>query len=182
MAIVFQRTPSSVDLRGNAPTDEDWARTLQPGWPRARRHNFADIVEGRPFQEDLVADGWTDIFRSLASGGALSKAIGALEGTVTAPDSSSEALTLEATVGDGQGSLGGEGERCREARLCLGKRSAVEGEDAEQEPDAAVAPEEATPAYRPALGLTGRSDGRRGLQKPLTAAAHDPGSVPGGAT
>ncbi len=65
---VFQRTPSSVDLRGNKPTDQAWAKTLQPGWQRARRHNFADIVEGRPFTEDLVNDGWTDIFRSLAAG------------------------------------------------------------------------------------------------------------------
>ncbi len=69
---VFQRTPSSVDLRGNKPTDPEWAKTLQPGWQRARRHNFADIVEGRPFTEDLVNDGWTDIFRSLAAGFALS--------------------------------------------------------------------------------------------------------------
>jgi cyclohexanone monooxygenase len=60
---VFQRTPSSVDLRGNGPTDPEWAKTLQPGWQRARRENFADIVVGRPFEEDLVADGWTDIFR-----------------------------------------------------------------------------------------------------------------------
>ncbi|HVN02399.1 MAG TPA: NAD(P)/FAD-dependent oxidoreductase [Caulobacteraceae bacterium] len=65
---VFQRTPSSVDLRGNKPTDYEWAKTLQPGWQRARRHNFADIVEGRPFEVDLVGDGWTDIFRTLAAG------------------------------------------------------------------------------------------------------------------
>jgi len=65
---VFQRTPSSVDLRGNAPTDDEWASTLEPGWQRARRHNFADIVEGRPFEVDLVSDGWTDIFRTLAAG------------------------------------------------------------------------------------------------------------------
>jgi cyclohexanone monooxygenase len=65
---VFQRTPSSVDLRGNSPTDPAWAASLQPGWQRARRHNFADIVEGRPFEVDLVNDSWTDIFRSLASG------------------------------------------------------------------------------------------------------------------
>ena len=70
---VFQRTPSSVDLRGNKPTDEAWAQSLQPGWQRARRHNFADIVEGRPFEEDLVNDGWTDIFRSLAAGFALAQ-------------------------------------------------------------------------------------------------------------
>ncbi|HEY2356337.1 MAG TPA: NAD(P)/FAD-dependent oxidoreductase [Phenylobacterium sp.] len=65
---VFQRTPSSLDLRGNKPTDDAWAQSLEPGWQRARRHNFADIVEGRPFQEDLVNDSWTDIFRSLAAG------------------------------------------------------------------------------------------------------------------
>jgi cyclohexanone monooxygenase len=68
---VFQRTPSSVDHRGNKSTDYEWAKTLQPGWQRARRHNFADIVEGRPFEVDLVSDGWTDIFRSLAAGFAL---------------------------------------------------------------------------------------------------------------
>jgi cyclohexanone monooxygenase len=65
---VFQRTPSSVDVRGNAPTDDAWAASLEPGWQRARRHNFADIVEGRPFEVDLVGDGWTDIFRTLAAG------------------------------------------------------------------------------------------------------------------
>jgi len=65
---VFQRTPSSVDLRGNAPTDYEWAKSLEPGWQRARRHNFADIVEGRPFEVDLVGDGWTDIFRTLSAG------------------------------------------------------------------------------------------------------------------
>jgi cyclohexanone monooxygenase len=64
---VFQRTPSSVDLRGNAPTDPGWVKSLAPGWQRARRENFADIVEGRPFEVDLVADGWTDIFRRLQS-------------------------------------------------------------------------------------------------------------------
>ena len=64
---VFQRTPSSVDARGNRPTDEAWYQSLKPGWQRARRENFADIVVGRPFEEDLVADGWTDIFRRLQS-------------------------------------------------------------------------------------------------------------------
>ena len=37
---VFQRTPSSVDLRGNAPTDHEWAKTLEPGWQRARRRQL----------------------------------------------------------------------------------------------------------------------------------------------
>jgi cyclohexanone monooxygenase len=64
---VFQRTPSSVDLRGNKATDPGWAKTLQPGWQRARRENFNDVVTGRPFEVDLVSDAWTDIFRNLQS-------------------------------------------------------------------------------------------------------------------
>ena len=62
---VFQRTPSSVDLRGNKPTDEDWYKTLEPGWQRARRENFAAVLLGQNFNEDLVADGWTDIARRI---------------------------------------------------------------------------------------------------------------------
>ncbi|MCC2980961.1 flavin-containing monooxygenase [Sphingomonas sp. IC4-52] len=64
---VFQRTPSSVDTRGNKPTDPEWAKSLEPGWQRARRHNFADIIEGRPFEHDLVNDNWTSIFREVQS-------------------------------------------------------------------------------------------------------------------
>jgi cyclohexanone monooxygenase len=63
---VFQRTPSSVDLRGNKPTDTEWAKSLQPGWQRARRENFNNMVIGAPVEEDLVSDGWTDIFRNLS--------------------------------------------------------------------------------------------------------------------
>ena len=62
---VFQRTPSSVDLRGNKPTDEAWYRNLEPGWQRARRENFAAVLFGQNFNEDLVADGWTDIARRI---------------------------------------------------------------------------------------------------------------------
>ncbi|MEM7078248.1 MAG: NAD(P)/FAD-dependent oxidoreductase [Pseudomonadota bacterium] len=62
---VFQRTPSSVDLRGNAPTDEDWYNAQEPGWQRARRENFAAVLLGQNLTEDLVADGWTDIARRI---------------------------------------------------------------------------------------------------------------------
>ena len=62
---VFQRTPSSVDVRGNKPTDPEWAKTLKPGWQRERRENFNNMVIGVPVEEDMVADGWTDIFRNL---------------------------------------------------------------------------------------------------------------------
>ncbi len=64
---VFQRTPSSVDLRGNKPTDPNWAQSLKPGWQRERRENFNAMVTGQPMAEDLVNDGWTEIFRTLAS-------------------------------------------------------------------------------------------------------------------
>ena len=58
---VFQRTPSSVDVRGNAPTDPAWAKELKPGWHRERMENFNALVSGVPQAEDLVDDGWTDL-------------------------------------------------------------------------------------------------------------------------
>jgi len=63
---VFQRTPSSIDVRGNRPTDPEWAKSLASGWQKLRMENFATIVCGGVAEEDLVADGWTDILRSLA--------------------------------------------------------------------------------------------------------------------
>jgi cation diffusion facilitator CzcD-associated flavoprotein CzcO len=62
---VFQRTPSSISVRGNAPTDPGWAASLQPGWQRERMHNFNALVSGLPQEVDLVADGWTDIMRKV---------------------------------------------------------------------------------------------------------------------
>lgn len=62
---VFQRTPSSIDVRGNRPTDENWAKSLQPGWQRHRMDNFDSLVNGGNEPEDLVGDRWTDIIRSL---------------------------------------------------------------------------------------------------------------------
>src|SRR5215831_9693857 len=64
---VFQRTPSSVDLRGNKPTDPEWAAALTPGWQKRRMENFNVLVSGGMQDEDLVSDGWTDIIRNLAS-------------------------------------------------------------------------------------------------------------------
>jgi len=66
---VFQRTPSSVDVRGNRPTDPDWAASLKPGWQKERMDNFSILVTGGYQDEDLVADGWTDIFRRLINAG-----------------------------------------------------------------------------------------------------------------
>ena len=62
---VFQRTPSSVDVRNNAETDPKWAAALEPGWQKRRMENFNVLVSGGDQDEDLVHDGWTDIFRNL---------------------------------------------------------------------------------------------------------------------
>jgi len=63
---VFQRTPSSVDERGNKPTDPEWVRTLKPGWQDYRNHNFCSILAGVPVEEDLVGDKWTSLFKMLS--------------------------------------------------------------------------------------------------------------------
>ena len=64
---VFQRTPSSVDIRGNSPTDREWAKTLASGWQKHRMDNFNMLVSGGVAEVDLVNDGWTDIIRNLAA-------------------------------------------------------------------------------------------------------------------
>lgn len=70
---VFQRTPSSIDVRGNRPTDQEWASKLEPGWQRKRMDNFDSVVNGGIEPEDMVADGWTDILRGLLAKFALMK-------------------------------------------------------------------------------------------------------------
>ena len=62
---VFQRTPSSIDVRNNQATDPDWISTQQPGWQDERRTNFESLMTGIPVKEDLVSDGWTEAFRLL---------------------------------------------------------------------------------------------------------------------
>ena len=63
---VFQRTPSSVDERGNKPTDPAWVKTLKPGWQDYRNTNFCSILAGLPVEEDLVGDKWTSLFKMLS--------------------------------------------------------------------------------------------------------------------
>jgi cyclohexanone monooxygenase len=63
---VFQRTPSSVDERGNKPTDPEWVKTLRPGWQDYRNRNFCSLLAGVPVEEDLVGDKWTSLFKNLA--------------------------------------------------------------------------------------------------------------------
>ncbi|MEM9035494.1 MAG: NAD(P)/FAD-dependent oxidoreductase [Actinomycetota bacterium] len=64
---VFQRTPSTVGLRRNSPTDAGWFDSLEPGWQKRRRENFSDWADGRRPEEDLVDDSWTEIFRAISS-------------------------------------------------------------------------------------------------------------------
>ena len=58
---VCQRTPSSIDVRDNRPTDQEWAADLKPGWQRERMDNFNAMVSGQPQEIDLVDDGWTSL-------------------------------------------------------------------------------------------------------------------------
>ncbi len=58
---VFQRTPSSIDVRNNHPIDPTWFEGLKPGWQREWLMNFATLQTGGFADEDLVKDGWTDI-------------------------------------------------------------------------------------------------------------------------
>ena len=62
---VFQRTPSSIDVRNNRPTDPQWAEGLEPGWQQHRMDNFNTLVSGGFAKEDLVQDGWTDIIGNI---------------------------------------------------------------------------------------------------------------------
>ncbi len=62
---VFQRTPSSVDVRANRPTDPQWAAGLAPGWQRERIENFQLLTNGGEAEHDLVDDAWTSITKRL---------------------------------------------------------------------------------------------------------------------
>jgi cation diffusion facilitator CzcD-associated flavoprotein CzcO len=60
---VFQRTPSSVDTRGQQETDIHWWNEVKDrkGWQRERRTNFSSFVSNTDIQPtiNLVGDGWT---------------------------------------------------------------------------------------------------------------------------
>ena len=64
---VFQRTPSAVGVRGNRPTEEDFAEDLEPGWQFARMENFQAVMLGLPVEADLTDDGWTHHFSGVYS-------------------------------------------------------------------------------------------------------------------
>lgn len=60
---LFQRTPSSIDMRGNVPTDQKWFSSQKKGWQKDRMRNFLSIITGRPQNEDMVGDHWTDFWK-----------------------------------------------------------------------------------------------------------------------
>ena len=64
---VFQRTPSSVDVRDNRPTDADWFATIATaGWQQRWLDNFTATQTAMVMpDEDLVMDGWTDLARRM---------------------------------------------------------------------------------------------------------------------
>jgi len=63
---VCQRTPSSVDVRANAPIDPDWfASVATPGWQQRWLENFTANQAGGNASEDWVQDGWTDLARRI---------------------------------------------------------------------------------------------------------------------
>ncbi|MCF2573896.1 flavin-containing monooxygenase [Brevibacterium sp. UCMA 11754] len=72
---VFQRTPTSVDVRGNGPIDPEWfaGMSAEAGWQQGLFDNFAanwEAYRGDPAEEieDLVGDGWTQLGRRLRDG------------------------------------------------------------------------------------------------------------------
>ncbi|HEY2814619.1 MAG TPA: NAD(P)/FAD-dependent oxidoreductase [Acidimicrobiales bacterium] len=64
---VFQRTPSSVDVRANRPTDPEWFATINsPGWQQRWLENFTATQTAMVMPDvDLVMDGWTDLARRM---------------------------------------------------------------------------------------------------------------------
>jgi cyclohexanone monooxygenase len=64
---VFQRTPSTIGVRGNHPTDLEWYKSLPSGWQARRRSLFVEAATGRADDAEL-RDGWTDVGRILREG------------------------------------------------------------------------------------------------------------------
>jgi cyclohexanone monooxygenase len=66
---VFQRTPSSVDVRDNRATDPEWfAEMATPGWQQRWLDSFIGnqtLSMDLTAPEDLVMDGWTDVARRI---------------------------------------------------------------------------------------------------------------------
>ena len=94
---VFQRTPSSIDIRNNHEIDPDWFETLEAGWQQKWLMNFTILQTGGFADEDLVKDGWTDISQRIRDR-VMADAVGDGEFTVEAfrkayEDSDDEKMT-----------------------------------------------------------------------------------------
>ena len=65
--LVFQRTPSSVDVRANQPIDSRWFSGIATaGWQDRWLDNFvANMSAAESPSEDLVNDGWTDLAKRI---------------------------------------------------------------------------------------------------------------------
>jgi cyclohexanone monooxygenase len=59
---VFQRTPTSVGERNNAPTDAEWFKSQPPGWQDQRIKSFNQLSMGEPV-DCPIKDGWTRFFQ-----------------------------------------------------------------------------------------------------------------------
>ncbi|QIB65901.1 flavin-containing monooxygenase [Kineobactrum salinum] len=64
---LFQRTPASVDIRGNRPTDISWFKSLPSGWETERVMNFTLWTSGVPQVEDMIDDSMSNLCRETAA-------------------------------------------------------------------------------------------------------------------
>lgn len=85
---VVQRTPSTVDIRGNKPTDPQWAKSLQAGWQRERMDNFIATLNGVNPGQDLVDDGWTHLFHDTVT------ALQNPDGSAVSPDHLAQVMEI----------------------------------------------------------------------------------------
>lgn len=60
--VLFQRTPSILDSRGNRPTDPQWWSTLSPGWQDDYQMNFDLVLEGKSLDRVLIDDQWKEVW------------------------------------------------------------------------------------------------------------------------
>jgi len=58
---VFQRTPSSIAPRNNAPIDPAWYATLEPNWQTKYIRNFGELFSTGYAEEDFLQDGFCNI-------------------------------------------------------------------------------------------------------------------------
>jgi cyclohexanone monooxygenase len=56
---VFQRTPSSIDIRDDWETQDEWAAKLKPGWQQRRRAKIIDQLRSRAERNNVLRDGIT---------------------------------------------------------------------------------------------------------------------------